>query len=161
MKTRNALVSNSSSSSFIIIGRSPSDDLVNQLKESVKNTIVIDDKGTTEFGWDNIKYDNFWDRLNFTMIQIMSPYWKIPEEYKNSDHYKLLQKVLKDVLDVDNIDNKLSYDYGNDDDTIYSYIDHQSNINEGRNGEMFNSEDDLKAFLFSNDSYIQGGNDNE
>ena len=42
------------------------------------------------------------------------------------------------------------------------YIDHQSSVTEGSNMEMFDDEDKLYRFLGNEqDSYIQGGNDNE
>lgn len=158
MKIRNSLVSNSSSSSFIIIGNDISASLIDDIKTHVANKIIeIDEKGETQFGWDHVKYNTFWDRLNFTMIQIM--YLK---DWKNSVQYNMLKSVLKSMLDVDFINNKLTLEYNRDSYVLYySYIDHQSSIAEGRNDGMFEDETTLKQFLFSKESYIQGGNDNE
>jgi hypothetical protein len=44
--------------------------------------------------------------------------------------------------------------------TEIGYIDHQSASYEGENMEMFEDEQTLHDFLFSNNSYIQTGNDN-
>jgi len=157
MKTRLGFVSNSSSTSFIIIGSSASDQLINMIKMTIENnTIVIDNKGELEFGWDDVKYTTFWDRLNFTMIQIM-----YQKQYENSEKYKMLKNVLKAALDVDVIENKLSLEYICGKNEFHAYIDHQSSIVEGANIEMFESELELRLFLFSEDSYIQGGNDND
>ena len=42
----------------------------------------------------------------------------------------------------------------------WAYIDHQSNAAENQNIEMFDNEDNLKAFLFGGNSKICTDNDN-
>lgn len=42
----------------------------------------------------------------------------------------------------------------------FAYIDHQSSAYSGRNIEMFDDDKSLINFLFAEDSYIQGDNDN-
>jgi len=74
---------------------------------------------------------------------------------------KMLNRVLKRYLKVKNIHwDGVSLEY-NEKTKDYCYIDHQSSATEGMNTEIFDSEDQLKNFLFSSNSYIQGGNDNE
>jgi hypothetical protein len=157
VKIRLGFVSNSSSTSFIVIGHTISNDLINVIKVTLENsTIVIDNKGELEFGWDDARYTTFWDRLNFTMIQIM-----YQKQYENSEKYQMLKNVLKLTLDVDVIENKLSLEYICGKNEFHAYIDHQSSIVESENIEMFESEEKLRLFLFSEESYIQGGNDND
>lgn len=164
MKIRNGFVSNSSSSSFIVIGNNISYGLIEDIKIILANEynntttcLSIGNIGTTEFGWDNIRYNTFWDRLNFTTIQIMY----LNDDYENTQEYKMLEKILKQYLNVDTIVNKLSLDYDCRRSEFYSYIDHKSCITEEQNDEMLENEDSLTKFLFSDVSYIQSGSNNE
>lgn len=161
MKIRFGFVSNSSSSSFIAIGQKISNSMVQHVQDIINHdsgSLVIDDKGHTQFGWESVRYTGFWDRLNFTMLQIM--YKNSSIAWKDSNEYMMLKDVLKNRLNINEIINKLSFDYDCKKSEFYAYIDHQSSIGEGENGEMLESIDSLDKFLFSDESYIQGGNDN-
>lgn len=152
MKTRQGFVSNSSSSSFIVIGRTTDEQLIQQLKSHfVEDEIVLGvASGNFEFGWENEKYSDFWSKANFAYLQALYA--------QNKKWIKMIEKVIKDTLKVSKITWQLTIDYP---DNNNGYIDHQSSSSEDMNIGMFESEEELKLFLFSKDSYIQTGNDNE
>lgn len=142
MKYRQGFVSNSSSSSFIVIG----DGSVSI--RSLPVDFIIGEEGHCEFGWDVDEWYDFESKLNFAYLQSTHNYqWR-----------QMLLKVLRDRGAV-NISCCLSEDYGRDG-KKWAYIDHQSAACEGMNTEMFDSEEELIKFLFCPQSYIQGGNDN-
>lgn len=155
MKTRLGFVSNSSSSSFVVIAKS---DMIprGQWKNQPLN---VGESGEREFGWDNKKYTSVYSRINFAYLQAMS----VAEYDKSSEATKhkwlaMLEKVIKEYTGTPSIANLIEMEYGG---KYWGYIDHQSCSSEGENTEIFESEESLKNFLFSRDSYIQGGNDNE
>lgn len=152
MKIRKGFVSNSSSSSFIII----SDQCMgsNDTLDVEGNVLNIDTSiGTSEFGWENIEYTDTGSKIIFSYLQCLYS--------KNKKYLKMLEDVLKDnyQCDIINWDIVTFDDYTGDDNNL-GFIDHQSSATEGQNLEMFESIDVLKLFLFCDDSYIQGGNDN-
>ena len=184
MKIRNGFVSNSSSSSFIVMGKFPSDSEIENPKEYIQRvaydnkecpgTVVLPNSniGINEFGWENTVYESFGSKLNFCALQILylKEYFKpsgentffietyaqrMPHGTDWTYYFDMLKHVCKSYLDIDIELREDLYD----DDT--GYIDHQSCAGEGENMEMFESNDSLITFLFSKESYIQGGNDNE
>ena len=141
MKIRNGFVSNSSSSSFIVIGNKP----ITNVK--LNENFVIGKYGECEFGWEFIKYDDMDSRINFAYLQARhKEEWMI-----------MLYDVLRKYGAV-NIECILSDDWNSG--GRWAYIDHQSAACEGMNTEMFDNDESLEQFLFANNSYIQGGNDN-
>ena len=164
MKVRLGHVSNSSSSSFIVISHNtPKETHIPKFDE-----ISIPYRGGCyQFGWDWEKHQTFGSRLNFAAIQAnikaARDAYNEKGECRYNEHYMERLKpsdewlvMLKDVLreEFGDIDITLSI-------TDDCYIDHQSNVGDGQNYEMFNSREDLKAFLFNEGSYIKTGNDNE
>ena len=150
MRCRNGFVANSSSSSFIVInsnGQIENEDLFNG------EVFVADNRGETKFGWENTIYWKMRDKINFAYLQTM---------YANNQNWLImLEEVMKDHLGCIDIEWNITTDYNDKDGKIWSYIDHQSNAEEGENTEIFNDEETLRDFLFNPNSYIQGGNDNE
>jgi len=151
---------NSSSSSFIVISKGPQDA---KLKID-DNVFVLGEFGETEFGWQVQKYNDIYTKINFCYLQA--------RELNNQDYLDMLEKVLNEKFsDIHSILPILG-DYkdegkvvehpvwGNDLELKYGYIDHQSSACEGQNIEMFESEENLKNFLFNDSSYIQNDNDN-
>ena len=158
MKIRNGFVSNSSSTSFIVIGTVKNDDTIASLRKEWGNQEVLHvtpDLGRHHFGWERRTYTHFWDRVIFSWIQAKYVQSSYP------DWMEMLNDVLKDKLNVKQISWELSVvgNTGNYKDQCF--IDHASASNEGRNTNMFENKQTLGMFLFSPSSYIQGGNVNE
>jgi len=150
LKTRNSFVSNSSSSSFIVIGRGK-----HSYPAVDNDTFTIGVGGETEFGWNRDTISDVWSRINFAWLQA--------NYLTTSEEMAMLFSVLREHLDVKHIESVIVRSYrqaDSDSELVWGYIDHQSNATEGENLEMFNSEKDLADFLFARGSRIELNNDN-
>lgn len=137
MKRRTGFVSNSSSSSFIVIGDG---EIITPETRDKTLKVPEDLGGETEFGWGPATHTDIGSRINFSYLQT---------EYDGKNQ-EMLENVIKEHLNVDTIEW-----------SVDGYIDHQSSAHEGENLEMFESEDILKKFLFASDSLIEEDNDNQ
>jgi hypothetical protein len=154
MKVRTGFVSNSSSSSFIVIGNG--DHLV--VNKPIDHLIIPGTfGGQTCFGWEDIQYDTFGDRLNWATLCAL--YQRDTGDFSWLD---MLTEVLREELNLKSYD--IEYNFSLTDSTtgeVFGYIDHQStHLENPENGVMFASKQALKDWLFAINSYIQGGNDN-
>lgn len=155
MKIRNGFVSNSSSSSFIVIR----DTSIKIPKfDTNKLCFPADFPGsTTEFGWGPEEISDFASKVNFAYIQTF---------YINKERAEKWRYMIESVL-IENIDNLEAVEFlittefsSEEANEKWGYIDHQSAACEGSNTEIFDSKEALFNFFFSEDSYIQLDNDN-
>lgn len=144
MKIRAGFVSNSSSSSFVVVGKEITQDMIDAWPKSV----VVGETGETEFGWGPGRCTHHMDRLNFAVLQT---------QYIGSgdDWYEMIKSVLQE--EGITIERDLIRENSSD---VYAYIDHQSSAIEGENTEIFDDKYALRHFLFSDESFIQLDNDN-
>jgi hypothetical protein len=157
MKIRSGFVSNSSSSSFVVIGKQK---LVFPKIISSSLDIPEDFGGNYQFGWENEEYDTFADRLNWAAL------CAIYKREADSDlsWLNMLIDVLREDLHLDTISINFNIDHYDEENenSVFGYIDHQSTPQENpENGAMFADKESLKKFLYAEDSVIIGGNDNE
>ena len=188
MKLRSDYVSNSSSSSFIIIadnGEDKTQDIIHDFSSYSEDWTCYEvpcKNGKHEFGWEWEDTCSFEGKLNFVAIQLL---YLFLEKIENRDReykreftgkdfdrlYDMLKKVCKEQFNFNvklNADAIKTHIWHDDEKGYYGYsllnddyyIDHQSASSEGECMEMFESEDALYNFLRFQESYIRGGNDN-
>ena len=152
MKIRQGFVSNSSSSSFIVIAQGDIDPPLYP-NEPIDLT---DNSGHKDFGWDHDHFYDFESKLNFAFLQTM---------YAGEQGQKwleMLDLVLREetgcsglvLPEIKKLEGS-EYRY-----TDWGYIDHQSAASEGANTQMFENEETLRQFLFCRKSFIETDNDN-
>jgi len=166
MKIRNGFVSNSSSSSFIVISPITGGDYLTRLRKMYAGDVLVVDKnfGSHKFGWENEEYYDLGSKVCFAFIQaeyLVRDYYGEQTREKGMKWMKMLESVIKDKMQVTEVVWNITTEYGEKaEGKDYAYIDHQSASYEGENTEMFESEEALANFLFGG-SYIKTGNDNE
>lgn len=147
MKVRMGFVSNSSSSSFVVIG--DGENLVSvELNEGRWEDLR--DCGTTEFGWEVEYHRTVYDRVNFAYLQALY--------VNNTEWIEMLDQVIMEHTGATAVDSGFfRSEYG----VEGGYIDHQSCSSDDENTEMFESKEVLKNFLFDKASYVKTQNDND
>jgi len=155
-KYRSGFVSNSSSSSFIVINSNPSK---YSLKKSFTGqTFYINgEDGETEFGWGPETISDTYSRINFAAIQALYA------ENEHPEFKKMLERVIRKHTGAKGVAWRISIEWSRTPEKgvkYNCYIDHQSAYTEGSNIGMFESEQTLKNFLFGEGSYIELDNDN-
>lgn len=148
MKCRQGFVSNSSSSSFIVINSGARSSMKDAFTDN-EELVADGDLGETEFGWGPGVLRGAGSKINFSFLQ----------SERNTEWRNMLEKVVKEHTGASSIVWNISEEYDSKDKT-WGYIDHQSAASEGMNTEMFENEERLKDFLFNDASYIQLDNDN-
>lgn len=198
MKIRAGFVSNSSSSSFIVPDMSVPEALDYSSLKSFFNpnefvwdyegnlrkihTITLPiTEGNRYFGWADIRYTDFADKLNYLFLQIQSLHQDV--RLKNELEFAL-EKSLKSIcekaynlkeLKYGEFAVKVDYNYLLPSTSIFEsiydfknayYIDHQSTWGERESGVVKyfaqnKPNADLMERYLIGESYIQGGNDND
>lgn len=151
MKTRIGFVSNSSSSSFIVIANVKG----SYFPPSLPANFTLGEYGEKEFGWQQERYSDFYSKINFAYIQA-----RAAQDAGNNDWMTMISTVLQACGVVNLLVSIVtSYDYDGPD---WAYIDHASAYckDQAQNCEMFDSEEELRNFLFNSESYIENDNDN-
>lgn len=133
MKAREGFISNSSSTSFVVLGKK-----CNTTVKLHENVLVAD--GFYEFGCAFEKFEGFESKLAFAYLQC--------KDYP--EFLDTLEKVIIDYCGCSCVVWNIDED---------SYVDHQSLYPESKEFEM--NYEYMKLFLFSNESYFKMGNDND
>jgi hypothetical protein len=156
MKTRYGFVTNSSSSSFIVIN---SDRMIP--KGFAKgSTLIVGEFGKTEFGWERTRYTDMHTKINFAWLQILYAELCIHHTFPVEEWKKMFFDALTDYAGFTSIQTSLNLYWKEEESPYKGYIDHSSSATEFRNTEIFASTETLCMFLFGAHSYIQGDNDN-
>lgn len=144
MKIRQGFVSNSSSSSFIVIG-----DNINRSNMNLGQLNYSMFDGESDFGWQEEIYTSIYDKLNWAiLIQNAHSNYKNVHAIQDFIYEALLPYGITFLSNIDEIEALL--ESGN--------IDHQSF--ESENASMWDNHTKMAQWLLSSDSYIKNGNDN-
>lgn len=177
MKIRTDFVSNSSSSSFIVINRSGRKDKYDGPEKLVlphgDPDSNYEDPGCCWFGWQTHKYFDMMSKLNWCALMCQEQlYYELKGSkeaketgYSFSEMEAMLKRVCKKELgcevEIKHKDDLLELD-GPADSDDNGYIDHQSGLYETpENARMFKSDQALADFITNSDSYIDNSNDND
>jgi len=164
MKIRQGFVSNSSSSSFLVVDASKG-----YTKLNCNDTLIVDSSlGYTEFGWGPETITDIGSRIIFAYLQtqyghedtepLLEQALLVTKGYVNEWLF-MLEEVIKET-GIKNIEWNVS---SNDDEEgkDWAYIDHASCASEKSNIEIFQNKQILRDFIFGKDSKIELRNDNE
>lgn len=118
--------------------------------DGIYDTIVPDSDGVIvlaggEYGWEWVKYNDPLTKANYSAV----------DQHTNHEHATMLKEVIKEHTGAKVVVFAFSLDWNTGG---YSYIDHDS---VGTAGQVFESKETLKNYLFSPKSWLYLGNDNE
>jgi len=162
MKNRNGFVSNSSSSSFVVIGTKEQE--IPKLHSAYQNHRVLmipqTFGGHYDFTESMESYDTFADRLNFAAL--VAWYKEGPGGYNmsNSDWTTMLEEVLIEDIDIDEIKINFVSDenycqYLNPLSVTEGEIPHNSHpAHTPETCSMFRDKDTLRQWLYATDSRV-------
>lgn len=181
MKVRSDFVSNSSSSSFVVIrdcGRWIRTAEEAGLSEWAGKELVLPNKaiGLSEFGWEIQIYDGIGEKLNWCALCLIeiatleneikhrdAEKWirKNPHAGKSGEYLEMLKRLCRETYGIGvRLPEPDDDGFLNEDD--FGYIDHQSGPMENPDAaSMFASYEALERFVCNTASHIDGGNDNE
>ena len=170
MKKRHGFVSNSSSSSFIVINDIGIDDVINLRNKYSDDVYIVGIDGKKCFGWQREIYNDVHSKINWASMQAIYP--KIHQLYDIND-IKLDDKInyifednryleMIETVIMNNLKCNVSFiELIKDMDDFNAYIDHQSaSYNNDSQLRMFQDETTLESFLFNSKNFIENGNDN-
>jgi len=166
MKIRNGFVSNSSSSSFVIIGNKELN--IPNIHNSYvnKNMLMIPQTfgGEYEFVTSEEDYNKFADRLNFAALVAWMK--EGPQGYDNHDCMwtTMLEEIIQEDLGFEEF--KINFQYDDDEwHPVYmnplnvysnSFIPHDSHPSHDENTvSIYKDKETLRKFLFAEDSCIK------
>lgn len=161
MKIRKGFISNSSSSSFVIVCDDKEYFNVTSLQylgnKEVLNIPEDLHNPYYQFGWEWNCYSRFEEKVCWAILQaqFMEEYVPVLTKDCNKPYHKLIFEVVNRIFGVEEIDIEININSG-------AWIDHSSCAYEDSSQlEIFESFDTLTQFLFNTKSYISTGNDNE